>query len=41
MDDTIAFMKKYVYNFQPALEMVQEMYGRKLGVKYREAVLDG
>jgi hypothetical protein len=40
LDDTIAFMRKYVYNFEPALEMVQEMYGRKLGVKYREAVLN-
>jgi len=40
LDDTIAFMKKYFYNFEPALEMVQEMYGRKLGVKYKEAVLN-
>lgn len=37
LSETIEFMKKYVYNFQPALEMVQEMYGRKLGTKYREA----
>jgi len=40
LDDTIAFMKKYFYNFEPALEMVQEIYGRKLGVKYKEAVLN-
>jgi len=40
LDDTIAFMKKYFYNFEPALEMIQDMYGRKLGVKYREGVLN-
>jgi len=40
LDETILFMKKYVYNFEPALEMVQDMYGRKLGVKYREEVLN-
>jgi DNA-binding Lrp family transcriptional regulator len=40
LEETIAFMKKYVYNFQPALEIVQELYGRRLGVKYREAVLN-
>jgi hypothetical protein len=40
LDETITFMKKYFYNFEPALEMVQEMYGRKLGVKYKEAVLN-
>jgi DNA-binding Lrp family transcriptional regulator len=38
LDDTIKFMRKYIYNFEPALEMIQEMYGKKLGVKYREAV---
>jgi len=40
LEETIAFMKKYVYNFQPALEIVQELYSRRLGVKYREAVLN-
>ncbi len=33
---TIKFMKKYIYNFQPALEMVQEMYGKGLKIKYKE-----
>jgi len=36
LDTTIEFMKKYIYNFQPALEMVGEMYGKKMGVKYKE-----
>jgi len=40
LEETIAFMKKYVYNFQPALEIVQELYGKRLHVKYREAVLN-
>lgn len=38
LEETIRFMKKYIYNFQPALEMIQEMYRKKLGVKYREVV---
>lgn len=42
LEETVGFMKKYIYNFQPALEMIQEMYGKRLGtkldVKYREAV---
>jgi len=36
LDSTIKFMKKYIYNFQPALEMIDEMYGKKLKVKYKE-----
>lgn len=40
LDDTIKFMQKYFYNFQPALEMIQDMYGRKLGVKYREEIMN-
>ncbi len=36
LEDTIAFMKKQFYNFQPALEMIQEMYGMELGVHYKE-----
>ncbi|MFH1638119.1 MAG: hypothetical protein ABIB71_06860 [Candidatus Woesearchaeota archaeon] len=36
LEDTVSFMKKYIYNFQPALEMIQEMYGKKLGVRYSE-----
>lgn len=38
LKDTIKFMKKYIYNFEPALEMIKEMYGKKLKIKYREAV---
>jgi len=29
-------MKKYIYNFQPALEMIQDMYGKKIGIRYKE-----
>ena len=36
LEETISFMKKYIYNFQPALEMVQEMHGKRTGVKYKE-----
>ncbi len=36
--DTIAFMKENIYNFEPALEMVQNLYKKKLGVKYAEVV---
>ncbi|HIH20381.1 TPA: hypothetical protein HA244_03880 [Candidatus Micrarchaeota archaeon] len=35
--EAVQFMKKYPYNFQPALEMVDEMYGIGLKIKYREA----
>lgn len=37
LEDTIAFMKKHFYNFQPALEMLQEMYGKELNIHYKEA----
>jgi len=37
LNETIAFMKKNIYNFQPALEMIQEMYGKKLKIAYKEA----
>lgn len=37
LNNTINFMKENIYNFQPALEIVQEMYNRKLGIKYMEA----
>lgn len=36
LDETIAFMEKNIYNFEPALEIIEEMYGKKLGVNYRE-----
>ncbi len=37
LETTIEFMKKNIYNFQPALEMVGEMYGCKLA-KYAEVM---
>lgn len=36
LDLTIEFMKNNIYNFQPALEMIKEMYGKKLNIKYKE-----
>lgn len=35
-EDTVIFMKKYIYNFQPALEMIGEMYNKNFKVKYKE-----
>jgi DNA-binding Lrp family transcriptional regulator len=37
LNDTIKFMQENIYNFEPALEMIEETYNKKLGVKYREA----
>lgn len=37
LDNTILFMKENIYNFQPALEMIQEMYKKDLNITYREA----
>jgi len=37
LDKTIEFMKDKIYNFQPALEIIAEMYNKKLNVKYKEA----
>jgi hypothetical protein len=37
LDYTIEFMKENIYNFQPALEMIDEMYDKKLNIKYKEA----
>ena len=31
---TIEWAKKYSFNFQPALEMLDEMYNLKIGIKY-------
>lgn len=37
LEDTVAFMEKNAYNFQPALEMIGEMYKASEGhYKYRE-----
>ena len=38
LGDTIRFMKDNIHHFEPALEMVAEMYGKKTGVQYKEAV---
>ena len=40
LENTISFMNKYIYNFQPALEMIQDMYKKKLKVKYKEVVMN-
>ncbi|MEK6936592.1 MAG: hypothetical protein AABW58_00815 [Nanoarchaeota archaeon] len=37
LDETINFMKNNIYNFQPALEIIQEIYNRKLNTKYKES----
>ena len=37
LDVTIHFMKKHIYNFQPALEMVKEMYNKNIEIKYKES----
>jgi DNA-binding Lrp family transcriptional regulator len=36
LKDTIVFMKKHIYNFEPAMEMIREMYGSKIKVTYKE-----
>ena len=36
LDKTIKFMQDNIYNFEPALEMIKEMYNKKLKVKYKE-----
>ena len=36
LDETILFMNKNRYNFEPALEMINEMYKKGLVVKYKE-----
>ena len=36
LDSTIQFMTENIYNFEPALEMISEMYNRKIKIKYKE-----
>ncbi|MBI2045570.1 hypothetical protein HYT23_05930 [Candidatus Pacearchaeota archaeon] len=36
LDNTIGFMQDNIYNFEPALEMINEIYHKKLKVKYKE-----
>jgi len=37
LNETIEFMKKNIYNFESALEMIDEMYHKQLNIKYKEA----
>ena len=37
LNETIKFMQENIYNFEPALEMIKEMYHKKLNIKYKEA----
>lgn len=36
LNETIKFMNENIYNFEPALEMINEMYHKQLNVKYKE-----
>lgn len=36
LKDTVEFCRKNIYSFEPALEMLDEEYHLRLGVKYRE-----
>ncbi|OIO41324.1 hypothetical protein AUJ62_03005 [Candidatus Pacearchaeota archaeon CG1_02_32_21] len=36
LNETIDFMQANRYNFEPALEMIKEMYNQKLNIKYKE-----
>ena len=38
LDETIDLMDKDRYNFEPALEMIKEMYKKKIKTKYKEKV---
>lgn len=39
LQDTVDWMKQYAVNFEPALEMVDEMYDLDLGFEYRERAM--
>ena len=36
LEETIDFMQENIYNFEPALEMIKEMYNKKLDVRYKD-----
>jgi len=36
LDKTINFMQDNIYNFEPALEMIKEMYNKNIKIKYKE-----
>lgn len=37
LSKTVEWAKKYSFNFQPALEILEEMYNLKISVKYKES----
>jgi len=37
LDETIEFCRRNIYSYEPALEMLDEMYGLGLGAEHREA----
>ena len=38
LHETIHFMEQNKYNFEPALEMIKEMYKKRINVKYKETI---
>ncbi len=36
LNETIKFMQKNIYNFEPALEIIEERYNKRLNIKYKE-----
>jgi len=37
LEETVDFCQRHIYSFEPALEMLDEMYGLGLKVTYKEA----
>ena len=37
LDETVKFCRRNIYSYEPAFEMLAEMYGLGSGAKYREA----
>ena len=38
LGETIGFMEENIYNFEPALEMIKEMYNGKIKARYKEVI---
>lgn len=38
LEETMTFMQQHPFNFEPALEMIKEMYKKKIPVQYKEVV---
>ena len=36
LNEAIKFMELHIYNFEPALEIIKEVYNKKIKVKYKE-----